>query len=194
VIGQLHVSSTLPRSERALNNHWKGGWMDTRTGVVEVEKRHSYPYRSSNSRLLGRPSRSRSPYRYKQCSVSTIVYVIAPNYSSFHVYIFPLSGWGQLQPYINKRQPLSVSLFSRRTESCSLTLCCTLWCHIPGSPRIMHNVQQNIILFVCWPNITSQDRTTYWPETGMEGDNVKMDLNEMRGEYDDWSNLTQDRI
>jgi hypothetical protein len=45
------------------SSHWVGGWMNSRTGLNDVKKRNSWPYRDSNSDTLGHPASSQSLYR-----------------------------------------------------------------------------------------------------------------------------------
>jgi hypothetical protein len=46
-------SASLPSrftpGERAAGTHWRGGWVDPRASLDDVEKKNSSPYRDSNS-------------------------------------------------------------------------------------------------------------------------------------------------
>jgi hypothetical protein len=49
--------------ERAPGTHWKGGWVDPRTGLDYVDKRKFLSLPGLELRPLGRPARSQSLYR-----------------------------------------------------------------------------------------------------------------------------------
>jgi hypothetical protein len=51
--------------ERALSTHWIGGWVDTRTGLADVEKRIFLTLPGLEIRPLGRSARSQSLYRLR---------------------------------------------------------------------------------------------------------------------------------
>jgi hypothetical protein len=46
--GQIHTPAAIPR-KRVPGNHWIWDWVDTRTGLDDVENKSSWPYRNSNS-------------------------------------------------------------------------------------------------------------------------------------------------
>jgi hypothetical protein len=49
--------------ERALGAHWVGGWVDSRAGVDDVEKRKFLTLPGLHIRPLGRPTRSQNLYQ-----------------------------------------------------------------------------------------------------------------------------------
>jgi hypothetical protein len=55
--GQLHAPAALPRT------NWIGGWVGTRTGLDDVEKRKFLPPPGLELRPLGHPAHSQSLYR-----------------------------------------------------------------------------------------------------------------------------------
>jgi hypothetical protein len=57
--GQRHASAALPSS-----THWLGGWMGPRAGLDDVEKRKLLLLPGLELRLLGRPTRGQSLYRW----------------------------------------------------------------------------------------------------------------------------------
>jgi hypothetical protein len=53
VSGQLHDSVALPSGGRASGTHWIG-WVGPRTGLDDVEREESCPYRYSAAQLVAR--------------------------------------------------------------------------------------------------------------------------------------------
>jgi hypothetical protein len=49
--------------ERAPGTHWKGGWVNPRAGLDDVEKRKFLTLPGLELSFLGRPARSQSLYR-----------------------------------------------------------------------------------------------------------------------------------
>jgi hypothetical protein len=52
-------------AERAPGTHWIGGWVDTRAGLDDVEKRKFLTLPELELRPLGHPSRSQPLYRLR---------------------------------------------------------------------------------------------------------------------------------
>jgi hypothetical protein len=65
VCGQLHAPGRFTPGERALGNHWVGGWVDPRAGLDDLEKRKFLILPRLELRPLGRPARSQSLYRLR---------------------------------------------------------------------------------------------------------------------------------
>jgi hypothetical protein len=51
--------------ERAPDTHWRGGWVDPRAGLDDVEQRKFFTLTGVELRPLGHPARSQSLYRLR---------------------------------------------------------------------------------------------------------------------------------
>jgi hypothetical protein len=63
VSGQLHAPSRFTPGEIATGTHWIGGWVGSRTGLNDVEKRKLLTLPGLELRPFGRSARSQSLYR-----------------------------------------------------------------------------------------------------------------------------------
>jgi hypothetical protein len=63
VSGQFHIPAALLPWERAPATHWRGGWVNPRAGLDDVEKRKFLTLPGLELRPLGRIARSQSLYR-----------------------------------------------------------------------------------------------------------------------------------
>jgi hypothetical protein len=65
VVGEWSASrhGRFTPGERAPRTHWIGGWVDSRAGLDDVEKRKFFTLPELELRRLGRPARSQSLYR-----------------------------------------------------------------------------------------------------------------------------------
>jgi hypothetical protein len=64
VSGQLHDPAALPPAKSS-DTHWIGGWVSSRAGLDDVEKKKFLTPLALELRLLGRPARSQSLYRLR---------------------------------------------------------------------------------------------------------------------------------
>jgi hypothetical protein len=62
VNSQLHALAALYLGDKAPSTHWIGGWVGTRAGLDDVEKRIFLTLPGLELRHLGRPARSQSLY------------------------------------------------------------------------------------------------------------------------------------
>jgi hypothetical protein len=62
--------------ERAPGTHWRGGWVDPRAGLDEMEKRKLLTLPGLELRPFGRPARSQSLYRPRHPDVLIFIYKV----------------------------------------------------------------------------------------------------------------------
>jgi hypothetical protein len=62
VSSQLHAPAALYPGERAPGTQWRGGWVDPRAGLDDVEKRKFLTLPGLELQPLGRPAHSQSVY------------------------------------------------------------------------------------------------------------------------------------
>jgi hypothetical protein len=58
VTGQLHTPAALPPREETPGTHWIGGWVGTRAGLDDEEKKKFFSLPGLQLQLLSHPARS----------------------------------------------------------------------------------------------------------------------------------------
>jgi hypothetical protein len=77
--GQLQAPAALPPRKELPGTHWIGGWVGSRVGLDDVEKRKILTLPGFELRPLGLPARSQSLYRLSYPSPSSYVIMITGN-------------------------------------------------------------------------------------------------------------------